>query len=283
MERYGRDYGSRMQGGMSGRRGGGYDMGYEGGRDRFDREPRGGMQGARGGSYGGSRGGMGGYGAYQGGSFGYGGGYDMGHQSGLEGIDGYGNDFGGREMGGRPRGGDDGLSRMRAAEIMTENPETVTPDATLADAARKMRDLDVGIIPVVDSESRRLKGVITDRDIAVRAVAEGRDAASTRVADCMSEGVETCNKNDSVREVLRLMQREQVRRVPITDREGRLVGIIAQADLAVDFAGDDQQRQRKIARTVERISEPAEPARGGRGGMQAGGGRGRNQGQQQNG
>jgi CBS domain-containing protein len=282
MERYGRDFGGRMHG-RGGARHGGYDMGYGGGREGQDREPRGAMQGRGGmqaereGGYGGSRGGMGGYGAFQGGSFGYGGGYEMGRQGGME--RGYEDDFDGRERGGRqggqPRFGDGEMSRMRAAEIMTENPETLTPDATLADAARKMRDLDVGIIPVVDGESRRLKGVITDRDIAVRAVAEGRDANSTRVSDCMSEGVETCNKNDSIRDVLQLMKREQVRRVPITDREGRLVGIIAQADLAVDFAGDDEGRQRKVARAVERISAPAEPDRGGRGGrgaMQARGG-----------
>jgi CBS domain-containing protein len=142
---------------------------------------------------------------------------------------------------------------------MTENPECVTPNATLADAAKKMRDLDVGIIPVVDSDqNRRLRGVITDRDIAVRAVAEGKDIKSTKVSDCMTDDVETVNKNDMVRDVMNVMKREQVRRVPVTDREGRLVGIIAQADVALDIT-DDHGGAHLFADTVERISEPGHP------------------------
>ncbi|CAN5793657.1 hypothetical protein BH20GEM3_BH20GEM3_08510 [soil metagenome] len=199
--------------------------------------------------------GMGGYntgrGSYAG--RGYGGEY-------MDTTDGYG--FG---EGGRGRGGD--LGRLRAVDIMTENPETVTADATLAEAARKMRDLNVGIIPVVESEqSRRLRGVITDRDIAVRAVAEGLDVNSSTVQECMTPQVESCNKNDSVRQVMQLMQREQVRRVPITDREGRLVGIIAQADIATDLEGHEGAHM--VADTVERISESDSPLRG------PGGGRG---------
>src|SRR5688500_2615600 len=152
---------------------------------------------------------------------------------------------------------------------MTDNPETVTPETSLADAARKMRDLDVGIIPVVESDSnKRLKGVLTDRDIAIRAVAEGKDGNTTRVMEVMTTEVETCNKNDSLRDVLNVMEREQVRRVPITDREGRLVGIIAQADVATEV--DTPQGQRHFADAVGEISEPGNPR--GRGGW--GGGRG---------
>jgi CBS domain-containing protein len=152
---------------------------------------------------------------------------------------------------------------MRASELMTENPQCVTPDTTLTDVARKMRELNVGIIPVVDDmQTRRLQGVITDRDIAVRAVADGKEG-STRVSECMTTDVETVNKNDSVREVLNVMERDQVRRVPVTDREGRLVGIIAQADLAVDFAGDDPRREEMVEETIQRISEPARPRRSG--------------------
>jgi CBS domain-containing protein len=321
MERYGRDFGRMRQGGMGnrmGRSGGaGYDMDMQRGQGgRFGQEMQGGwgdrnrMQGQRGrlggsrgdlgesGFGGGMGGGMGGYqglqgggmGGYQGGGTGgYQGGYG-GYESGHEG--GYDMGFGGGQGMGRSRPQqDDEMSRVRAREIMTEDPETVTPDVTLTEAARKMRDLDVGIIPVVESDTnRRLRGVITDRDIAVRAVAEGRDVNSTKVSDCMTDDVETCNKNDSVRDVLELMQREQVRRVPITDREGRLVGIIAQADVAVDFADGSERRERKVARTVERISEPAHPERGGgqtsgRGGRETSGlaarGGNRSQGQEQ--
>ena len=155
--------------------------------------------------------------------------------------------------------------RPRASQIMTENPHVVTPEVSIEDAAMKMRDLDVGIIPVVDSmESRRLTGVITDRDITIRAVARGM-GADARVADCMTDGVRAVNKNDSIQDVMWVMRREQVRRVPVTDREGRLVGIIAQADLAVDYAGDDRTRETEVGETIERISEPGRPDRPGMG------------------
>ncbi|HET7275534.1 MAG TPA: CBS domain-containing protein [Longimicrobiaceae bacterium] len=156
-------------------------------------------------------------------------------------------------------------SGIRAADIMTEDPQTVSPDDTIMDVAKKMKSLNVGIIPVVeDQKNKRLKGVITDRDIAVRAVAEGKDGKA-KVSDCMTSDVETCNKNDSVESVLELMKRERVRRVPITDREGRLVGIIAQADLAVDFGESRPDREWMVEDTIERISEPASPKRGTRG------------------
>lgn len=189
-------------------------------------------------------------GGYQAG--GYGGGYGGGYEGGYGGS-GW-NTGGGRSASGR--------SSSRASEIMTENPEVVTPDATLADAAAKMRDLDVGIIPVVESlENRRLRGVITDRDIAIRAVAEGKDGQS-KVEECMTSGVESVNKNDGIDRVLNLMEREQIRRVPVTDREGRIVGIIAQADLAVDYGEGRPRASRRVQQTIERISEPARPERG---------------------
>jgi CBS domain-containing protein len=168
-------------------------------------------------------------------------------------------DFGGfGEQGGWGRGGA-GRS-PRAADIMTENPEAVTPETSLVEVARRMRDLDVGIIPVVDDLSEyRLQGVITDRDIAVRAAAEGKDPAKATVRDHMTRDVATVNEGSEMREVFSVMKREQVRRVPVTDREGRLVGIIAQADLAVDYAGLDLQREREVEEVIERVSEPARP------------------------
>ena len=202
---------------------------------------------------------------YSGGGYGYstGGGYG-GYPRGATGGDyemGTGSDWGARDTGyggGMGRGGgsqQDDTRRLRAADIMTENPECVTPDSSLADAAMKMRDLDVGIIPVVDSEQgRRLKGVITDRDIAIRAVADGLDARTTRVLEVMTTEVESCNKNDTVGDILRLMEREQVRRVPITDREGRLVGIVAQADVVRDI--DSERGEHRVNDAIEHISEP---------------------------
>jgi len=156
-------------------------------------------------------------------------------------------------------GGTSRFGRTRVAEIMTPDPKAVTPETKISEVAQAMRDLNVGIIPVIESESnRRLKGVITDRDIAIRAVAEGRDGTVT-VAECMTESVRSVNKNDSVRDVMQVMRREQVRRVPVIDREGRLVGIVAQADLAVDYAGDDRDREMEVGSVVESISEPARP------------------------
>lgn len=252
MARYGRDYGrSRGEAGDMGSQYGGYggDSGF-GGRGGYSEEydTDYGFDGYSGGSGGYQTGGR-----YAGSGYGRGGyGTDF-----ADGYEGYGR--GGR---GESRGGH--ANRVRAADIMTDNPEVVTPAATLVEAARKMRDLNVGIIPVVESEqNRRLKGVITDRDIAVRAVAEGVDINTTVVQECMTSNVETCNKNDSVDQVLEVMRREQVRRVPITDREGRLVGIVAQADVATDLEGHSNQH--RIADTLERISEPGRPEGGRRG------------------
>lgn len=144
---------------------------------------------------------------------------------------------------------------MNVSEIMTRNPRTVTPDTAVSDAARLMKEEDVGIVPVVEqvggAETRaRLVGVVTDRDIAVRHVAEGR-SSDAPVRDVMSGGVKTCAPDDSIEKVLQLMGEEQVRRVPVVDERGSLVGVISQADLARK-APDDEL----VERTVEQISQP---------------------------
>lgn len=275
MARYGMDYGrdfdrgGRWSGRFEGSERGGWGNQQGGGEWRGGRPDQGrfsGSQGRYGGmdDFGGNAGGMRGrgYGQDFGGGFqsgGYGG-RDLGYGAG---------EYSSGGMSGEGRG------RMRAAELMTENPEVVTPDATLADVARRMKELDVGIIPVVDSEeSRRLRGVITDRDIAVRAVAEGMDGKA-KVSDCMTSKVATANKNDPVDRVVDLMEREQVRRVPVTDREGRLVGIIAQADLAVEYTDRGHQKEHRVVDMLERVSEPARPQRGGRGNRMEAGNRNR--------
>ena len=141
---------------------------------------------------------------------------------------------------------------MKAQDIMSKNPTCVTPDTTLVDAARLMKDENIGIIPVVDSkDSRRLVGVVTDRDIAIRAVAEGRDGTTTSVGHVMSANVRTSSATDSVNDVMELMGREQVRRIPIVDDRGALVGIVSQADIVLE-AKDD----RRAEKTVEKISQP---------------------------
>lgn len=302
MARYGLDYGRDYDAWGASQWGRGprpYDSGYLGGRDGYGyeewgesplpRQPRrggfgGGWAGAQQDPYGGFSGE--GYRTYQrgygsdygfapyaeqpggaregyrsSGRGGYGGGYQGGYEGGYAGGYGAGQWRSGRQSG--------GASRARASEIMTENPEAVTPDVSISEVAARMKELNVGIIPVVDSmENRRLRGVITDRDIAVRAVAEGKDG-KVKVSDCMTSEVESVNKNDGVDRVLNLMERAQVRRVPVTDREGRLVGIIAQADLAVDYGHRGHQAEHMVQHALERISEPARPDRAGAA-MQAG-------------
>jgi CBS domain-containing protein len=138
---------------------------------------------------------------------------------------------------------------MKAQEIMSKNPRSVTPETTAQEAARLMKDEDVGVLPVVESaSSKRLLGMITDRDIAIRVVAEGRTSASVREA--MTAGVKSCKAGDSVKDVMALMGREQVRRVPIVDDSGHLVGIVSQADIVLE--GDDKRAEQ----TIEKISQP---------------------------
>ena len=129
---------------------------------------------------------------------------------------------------------------------MTQNPRTVTPDSTIQDAARVMRDEDAGIVPITDGDN--LVGVITDRDIAVRAVAEGKDGTTT-VREVASKDLVTIDPQQDLDEALRLMAQHQVRRLPVVEEDGKLVGIVAQADVARH--GDDA----RTGEVVEQISE----------------------------
>ena len=138
---------------------------------------------------------------------------------------------------------------MKIQDVMTRNPRSVTPDTTTREAAQIMKSEGIGIVPVV--EGSRLVGVITDRDIAVRIVAEGRNS-DAKVRDVMSsDRLATCRPDEDVDVVMEAMAKEQVRRVPIVDERGALVGIVAQADI-VRKVGNDK----KAEKTVERISAP---------------------------
>ncbi len=142
---------------------------------------------------------------------------------------------------------------MKVSEIMTKDPACCTTDDTVQAATRMMREQDCGAIPVVaDRDSRKLVGVITDRDVATRVVAEGK-GSDTSVRDAMSPDPSCCSPQDDVKAVERLMSERQVRRVPIVDDAGRVVGIVAQADLARD---DRAVSDREVGRVVEKISEP---------------------------
>lgn len=122
---------------------------------------------------------------------------------------------------------------MIASEIMTTNPECCVPTDSVMTVAQLMKSEDVGPIPIVqDKEDKKLAGIVTDRDLAIKVVAEARDPKTTLVEDVMSEGLVTCRDNDDVRSVLKLMEENQLRRIPVVDKNDRLQGIIAQADVA---------------------------------------------------
>ena len=133
-----------------------------------------------------------------------------------------------------------------AADIMTASPRTIASSATVREAARLMKDEDVGSLPVIHED--RLVGVVTDRDLAVRVVAEGRDAA-TPVAEVASDRPVTVEPSANLDEALQLMAEHQVRRLPVVEG-GRLVGVIAQADIA--RLGKDK----RTGDLVEELSQP---------------------------
>ena len=141
---------------------------------------------------------------------------------------------------------------MRIQDIMTKNPACVTPDASVREAAQVMLREEVGMVPVVaGSGDNRLVGLVTDRDIAIRCVAEGKDG-TCNVNDIMSsDNLATCGPNDDVDSLMKAMRTEKVRRIPIVDERGGLVGIVAQADV-VRKTQDDSS----TSRTVGEISEP---------------------------
>lgn len=131
-------------------------------------------------------------------------------------------------------------------DVMTGNPTTCEPSATLVDAAKVMALEDVGPVPIV--ENGRLVGIVTDRDIIVRAVAEGRDVASTTVKDVASQDLVTVAPDDDLDRALQLMAKRQVRRIPVVEGD-RVVGIVSQADVA--RAVDEE----KTGEVVQQISE----------------------------
>jgi len=135
---------------------------------------------------------------------------------------------------------------------MTEDPQVVRPQTSLKEVAETMKSLDVGVVPVCEND--RLVGMITDRDIVVRAEAEGRDPSAT-VEQAMTPGVTFCFEEDDIDSAVRLMEEKQIRRLPVLNAQHRLVGIVSLGDLAV--SGD----QRTTGEVLERVSEPAKPNR----------------------
>jgi CBS domain-containing protein len=141
---------------------------------------------------------------------------------------------------------------MQVQEIMTRGVDVVDPNMTIRDAARRMREDNVGALPV--GENDRLVGMVTDRDIVMRAVADERGPGTTAVRDVMSEGVCYCFEDDNLERAAQVMAEHQVRRLPVLNRDKRLVGFVALADLA---RSDSSAAQRAL----EGVSEPNETER----------------------
>ena len=134
-------------------------------------------------------------------------------------------------------------------ELMSRDVKVISPDMTIGEAAKKMRDGDFGMMPV--GENDRMIGTISDRDIAIRAVAEGKDGG-TKVRDVMSTGIAWAYEDDSVEQAVTVMSKHQVRRLPVVNRDKRLVGIVALGDFAVESS-----EIRPAAQALAEISKPS--------------------------
>jgi CBS domain-containing protein len=143
---------------------------------------------------------------------------------------------------------------MQLRDVMTRNVEAADFDVTLQEAAAKMKTLDVGALPIREGE--HLVGMLTDRDITIRAVAVGLDPKQTAVAEVMTSELVYGYEDQDVRDAALLMAKEQVRRLPVLNRNEELVGIVSLGDLAVN-TGDDRLK----GEVLEEISEPARPKR----------------------
>jgi CBS domain-containing protein len=142
---------------------------------------------------------------------------------------------------------------MKCADVMTKDPTCCVPTDTVSRVAKIMKTEDVGSIPVCESrQSRKLVGIVTDRDLALCVVGEGRDPNGTPAQEVMTRQPITCSAEDDLQQAIDAMQSHQVRRIPVVDRDGQLVGIIAQADIATRV-----QDPEKTAETLEEISKPS--------------------------
>ena len=140
------------------------------------------------------------------------------------------------------------IDRKRVLDIMTANPECVTENSSIVDVARIMKEEDTGVVPVVDG--KKLLGIITDRDIVVRLVAEGKNLSDCKVSEAMTKDVRAVNEEGTVDEVLNVMHSANVRRVPVVNRSNQIVGIVSMADLAIETG-----EKTKVGDVVQDISE----------------------------
>jgi CBS domain-containing protein len=139
-------------------------------------------------------------------------------------------------------------STRQVRDVMTSNPETVSERDSLRDVARIMKDRDTGVVPVVDG--RKIIGLITDRDIVVRGLAEGKNLENATVTEVMTRQVRSVRDDSSVNDALELMNRADIRRVPVVNGQDELVGIVSLGDISINTNKDD-----KVGKTVESISQ----------------------------
>ncbi len=140
-------------------------------------------------------------------------------------------------------------SRIKCREIMTAKVLTATEEMSVQEVANLMKNNDIGVLPVIAKDTNKLVGIVTDRDIVVRAVANAKNVAETKVIDVMTSEVFTSKPDDFAFVAIRIMGDKQVRRVPIVNEEGILQGIVSMADIALEM-----EDEREIAETLEEIS-----------------------------
>jgi CBS domain-containing protein len=141
---------------------------------------------------------------------------------------------------------------MNCREVMTNDPTCCLPNETAARIAKVMKTANVGSVPICeDRHGKALLGIVTDRDLAIKVVAEGHDPASIRARDVMTRDPVTCHGEDDLQKAMEAMEVNQVRRIPVVDESGHLIGIIAQADIAIRYGEPE-----RIAQVVEEVSRP---------------------------
>lgn len=143
---------------------------------------------------------------------------------------------------------------MRIREIMTTNPHFVAENDTVMSAAQKMRDINIGALPV-KNDDEKLSGIITDRDLTIGVIADGKMPDSVKVADIMTSDPITCGADDPVETAVELMQQQQIRRLVVMDQD-KTVGMLSLGDVAVKTPGHETGGE-----TVEEVSRPAKPER----------------------
>ena len=138
-------------------------------------------------------------------------------------------------------------------EVMTKKPFCCLPDDLASDAAELMKKEHVGSIPIIeDEQTRKLVGIVTDRDLTIRIVAEGLDAKSTKVESIMTRNVVTCSAEDDLQKAVDTMSKHQLRRIPVVDEDNKILGIIAQADVAIHF--DHPKRTAAMVKEISQVN-----------------------------